>query len=134
MVVVPLPSPVNSPLAAQDPRPKQSNEWLRYAAGGALAAGGILLLSGKRRAGLLTASTGAALAMLDQQETVEAWWLALPGLIEDAERMLTQVEGVMNNLDAQRAKIRALVKKEPRLERTPGPRSQTSPVVEVPQP
>jgi len=111
MVVVPLPSPAKDASAAPSDGNSQSADWLRYAAGGALVAGGILLLSRKYRAGLLAASTGTALAMLDQQATVEAWWLALPGLIEDAGRMLTQVEGAISNLDAQREKIRALMKR-----------------------
>jgi hypothetical protein len=108
MVVVPLPNPANSTATLAQ---KESNDWLRYAAGASLLAGGLLLLTGKHRAALLAASTGTALAMLDQQKTVEAWWIALPGLIDDAGRMLTQVEGVMGNLNAQRDKIRALVKK-----------------------
>ena len=113
MVVVPLVNPANSPSVVPIAAPKPSNDWLSYAAGGALLAGGLLLLNGKRRAGLLTATTGAALAMLDQQDTVGAWWLALPGLIEDTEQMLNKVEGVLNNIDTQRARIRALVKKGP---------------------
>jgi hypothetical protein len=110
MVVVPLPNPANN--AEVDPAARKgSGEWVRYAAGGSLLAGGILLLSGKRRAGLLAAATGTALTMVDQQEAVEAWWFALPGLIDHAARMLNQVEGVLDNLEAQREKIRAMVKK-----------------------
>lgn len=111
MVVVPLPNPAGNSPDTAGPARVQSSEWMRYAAGGALLAGGILFLAGKRRAGMLAATAGTALVMLDQQSTVETWWGALPGLIDDAGRMLTQVEGVMNNLDAQREKIRTLVQK-----------------------
>jgi hypothetical protein len=115
MVVVPLPNPVpnsvidtpaNPAVAQSEPYP-----WLRYAAGGSLLAGGLLLMAGKHRLGLLTTITGATLAMLDQQEAVQAWWVALPGLVDDASRMLQQVEGVLDSVDAQRAKIKSLVNK-----------------------
>lgn len=111
MVVVPLPNPTNEPKVEPRAAHAASNDLLRYAAGGSLIASGILLLNGKHRAGLLAAATGTALVMLDQQDTVEAWWFALPGLIDNAARMLSQVESVLNSVDAQRAKIRAIVKK-----------------------
>jgi hypothetical protein len=111
MVVVPLPNPANDASRKPEAARTDSHCWLRYAAGGALVASGVLLLNGKHRAGLLAAATGTALVMLDQQDTVNAWWLALPALIDDAARMLTQVEGVIDSMDAQREKLRALVKK-----------------------
>ena len=44
--------------------------WVQMAAAGTLAASGALLIAGKRRAGLVTAMTGTALVMLDQQDVV----------------------------------------------------------------
>jgi hypothetical protein len=115
MTVVELPVPPNDPRPAGNAKVAatrtDSPEWVRYAAGGALLAGGLLLVTGKPKAGLVAAATGAALAMIDQQDTVNAWWLALPGMIDNASRMLRQVEGVIENVDTQRARIRALVKK-----------------------
>ena len=110
MVVVPLPNPATEAPAKPAAAKAESYPWLRYAAGGSLLAGGLLLMGGKQRAGLLATITGAALAMLDQQDAVQAWWVALPGLVDDASRMLHQVEGVVESLDAQREKIRSLVK------------------------
>jgi hypothetical protein len=111
MVVVPLPNPANNAAADGAAQTPHSNDWLRYAAVGSLVAGGVLLLSGNRKAGLLATMTGATLAMLEQQEAVQAWWLALPGLIDDAGKMLQQAEGLIENFEAQRARIHALVKK-----------------------
>lgn len=111
MVVVPLPNPANNALAEGATRPAASNDWLRYAAVGSLVAGGVLLMSGKHKAGLLASVTGAALVMLDQQEAVENWWQALPGLIDDAAKMLNQAEGLIESFESQKAKIHALVKK-----------------------
>ncbi len=109
MTVIPIPIPANK--AQVEATHAESPEWVRYAAGGALVAGGVLLVTGKHKAGLLAAATGAALAMIDQQETVSSWWLALPAMIDNASRMLRQVEGVIENVDTQRARIRSLVKK-----------------------
>jgi hypothetical protein len=111
MVVVPLPNPSVDVQFEPDPGQTSGYPWLKYAAGGTLIAGGILLMTGKHKAGMLAAATGTALVMLDHQETVNAWWVALPALIDNAARILGQVEGVLSSVDAQRAKIRAMVKK-----------------------
>jgi hypothetical protein len=113
MVVVPLANPGANPGANPESTPAngdtETHRWLRFAASGSLVAGGILLLSGKPRAGLFAALSGTALAMLNQQETVRTWWGALPNLIDDAGRVLGQVQGVVDNLDSQRQKLRTLV-------------------------
>jgi hypothetical protein len=111
MVVVPLSSPVGEVPVEPVARRSQSNDWLRVAASGSLLIGGVLLVTGKRRIGLIAAITGAALTMADQQETVRIWWDSLPGLINDASRMLNQVQGVVDNVNAQSARLRALVQK-----------------------
>ncbi|MGB6687694.1 MAG: hypothetical protein WBE76_07615 [Terracidiphilus sp.] len=111
MVVVPLSSPAGEAPAQPVAVKSQSNEWLRFSASGSLLIGGILLLTGKHRAGLVAAITGTALTMVDQQETVRVWWNSLPGLINDASRMLSQVQGVVDNVNAQSAKLKALVQR-----------------------
>jgi hypothetical protein len=115
MVVVPLTNPAanapaESPVERTAAKP-QSNDWLRISASGSLLAGGLLLLAGKHRAGLIAALTGTALTMMDQQETVSAWWGSLPGLMNDANRMINQVQNVVDNVNAQSAKIKALVQR-----------------------
>lgn len=79
---------------------------LRCAAAGTLAAGGVLLLSGCRRAGLLTGMAGTALAMIDQQETMRAWWNALPGYLDEAQSFLNRVQGAVDEVTAQQRKVR----------------------------
>ncbi|HUH62487.1 MAG TPA: hypothetical protein VLZ50_05800 [Terracidiphilus sp.] len=117
MVVVPIPNPsADAAAEAGEPlRPataqSKSSDWLCYSACGSLLAGGVLLLTGNRRAGLLAAVAGTTLAMLDQQETVRNWWNALPGLMDDANRMIGQVQNVVQNVDTQRERLRALVDK-----------------------
>jgi hypothetical protein len=112
MIVVPLSQPKN-----------ESNEWkpvprareaeplnvIRIAASGTLLAGGLLLLTGHRRAGLAASASGVALALLDQQEVVHCWWNLLPGYIDDLQRLLGQVQDVVEGLGAQRETLRRVL-------------------------
>lgn len=111
MVVVPLANPASNTALQPTAAESESNCWLRVAAGGSLLTGGILLLYGKHRAGLLAAAVGTSLAMLDQQSTVSEWWAAVPGIIDNAGRVLGQVQSVVDNLESQRDKLRTLVGK-----------------------
>ena len=109
MVVVPLPNPAALTQDAPGSAHSESSQWLRYAAGGSLLAGAVLLLTGKYRIGMLAAAAGTALAALDQQDVVREWWTALPTLADDAGRILNQVQGVVQTFDAQREKLHSLV-------------------------
>jgi len=111
MTVVPLTRMENE---AKDNRrifESESTNWARIAAAGSLVAGGILLLTGNRRAGLLTAASGTALALLDQQETVKEWWNALPGYIENVQQVLGQVEETVAEVAAQRERLHRILNK-----------------------
>jgi len=59
----------------------ETNDWVRVAACGSLVAGGLLLLTGQKRAGLVLAASGTALALLEHEETLKRWWEALPGYV-----------------------------------------------------
>ncbi len=108
MVVVPLSKPQENTM--QGPQTQSENEidWLRYAAAGTLAAGGALLITGYRRAGLVAAASGAALAMLDQAEAVHAWWNMLPGFLEELQTSLWNAQTAVQDLSAQGQKLREL--------------------------
>jgi hypothetical protein len=111
MVVVPLSKPAgNSELAPRNCGPK-SMSWVSMLAAGTLAAGGALLVSGQRRAGLVTAATGTALAMFDQQETVRTWWNALPAYLTEAQGMLTRVQAAIDDVTAQRERLHKIMSK-----------------------
>jgi len=88
-----------------------STPWIRCAAAGTLAASGALLATGKRRAGLVTAVTGTALAMLDQQEVVNAWWNALPRYLEEVQGLLGRAQTAVEDLSAQGQKLRRVLGK-----------------------
>ena len=82
---------------------------VRIAAAGTLAASGVLLVAGKRRASLLTAVTGAALVMLDQQEVVSQWWNALPAYLEEMQGMLGRAQAAVDDLSVQGEKLRRVL-------------------------
>jgi hypothetical protein len=106
MVVVPLTKPVSE--ASEVSVPRQSNDipWVRYAAAGTLAAGGALLITGNRRAGLIAAASGAILTMIDQQEAVRAWWNMLPGFLAELETTLGKAQIAVQDLSTQGQRLR----------------------------
>ncbi|MGA7653928.1 MAG: hypothetical protein WBE36_18255 [Terracidiphilus sp.] len=85
--------------------------WVRYGAAGSLLAGGVLLLTGQRRAGLVASAAGAALAMVDEKELVKKWWDALPNYLNTAQRMLDQAQQTIDDLASKRDKIMSIIGK-----------------------
>jgi hypothetical protein len=65
-------------------------------------AAGLLLLLGERRAGMVAAASGTALAMLNEKETLLSWWNAMPGYIDQVQRVLSQVQTTVDDVDAKR--------------------------------
>ena len=103
-MALPFPKSANEPQTEPAP-PADNNHWMGLLAAGALAASGVLLLTGRRRAGMVVAASGTALALLDQQETLQAWWKVLPGYIDDVQQLLSHVQGSVDELAAQREKL-----------------------------
>ena len=110
MAVVPLTKPVavNTP-AEPLPCASKSTNWVLLAAAGTLATSGVLLANRKRRAGLVTAAAGTALAMLDQQEAVRKWWDALPACLTEAQNILARVQTGLDDIAAQRERLHQLL-------------------------
>ncbi len=102
MVIVPLSKPGNDSAAAAVAPEPENLSWAGLAAGGTLVAAGLLLLSGERRAGMVAAASGTALALLDQQATLCAWWNALPGYIDQVQGVLNRVQDTVNDLSDKR--------------------------------
>jgi hypothetical protein len=109
MVVVPLSQPVDDSGTGWRASEAECMNWVGLAAGGTLIAGGLLLLAGRRRAGTVAAAAGASLALLDQKETLHSWWSALPGYIDDLQRLLNQVQGTVEEIAIQREKLRQIL-------------------------
>jgi len=86
-------------------------EWARIASGAGLLAGALLLLAGKRRAGLVAAAAGTTLAMLDQQDTVRELWNALPTYIDKAQGVLGKVDATVAEVAAQHQRLQKILNK-----------------------
>jgi hypothetical protein len=109
MVVVPLSTPANDSAAIPVAKKSEPMNWIGFAAGGTLVAAGLLLLVGERRAGMVAAASGTALAMIEEKDTLHAWWNALPGYIDQVQRVLNQVQATVEDLDAKRESLRRVL-------------------------
>lgn len=96
--------------------PRTANvDWVNIAACGSLITGGLLLLSGQKRAGLVMAASGTALAMLEHEDTVRRWWDAMPGYVDRAQYMFEQVQDVVDNIAEKGESLRRVLSREPRI-------------------
>jgi hypothetical protein len=86
--------------------------FLRVGSAATLVAGGALLLTGNRRLGLVAATAGTTMAMIDQKKTIKKWWALLPDYLASVQRVLTQVEEAVNELAIQREKLAHLIEHE----------------------
>lgn len=103
------PSATYSEDQTMEERVEKTQEWLRIGAGCTLLGGALLLLAGKRRAGLMATVAGAALTMLDQKETVQEWWSVLPGYVDSAQHMLDEAQHTIDDIVAKRDKLKSLL-------------------------
>ena len=112
MSVIPIPrqpQPASgTPASGAEDQPSPA---LRLAAGSTLLAGAVLLLAGKRRAGLAVTAVGTALTLLHEKETTLRLWAALPLMLNNAQRLIGKAQTAMDELDAHRQKLRNIVRK-----------------------
>lgn len=86
-----------------------SFDWVKVAACGSLITGGLLLLSGQKRAGMVMAASGTALALLDNEDTLRRWWDAMPGYVDRAQYMLEQVQDVVDDISKKGESLRRVL-------------------------
>lgn len=91
--------------------PPDSIDWVRIAAASSLIAGGLLYIAGERRAGIAAAATGTALAMIDQQDVLRAWWRQLPGYVDQVQQMLDDVQTLVEDITGKRERLREVLGK-----------------------
>ena len=109
MVVVPLTrGEFESGFGARDGGAETTN-WIRYAAAGTLAASGVLLVTGNKRLGMVIALSGAALALIDQQEAVRRCWDRLPEFLEDLQGLLSKTQAAVEDVSSQSQKLRQVL-------------------------
>ena len=109
MVVVPLSQSANDSALTPDAVESETMNWIGFAAGGTLVTAGLLLLAGERRAGMVAAASGTALALLDQKETLHSWWNTLPVYIDQVQRVLNQVQTTVEDVSAKREALRRVL-------------------------
>lgn len=103
-----LPTPEPSPRKVSEP---EGSPALRLAAGGTLLAGAVLLLVGKRRAGLAATAAGTALTLLQEKETTLRWWATLPLILSNTQRFIGQAQTAVHEINARREKIQGVFKR-----------------------
>ena len=72
-----------------------------------------MLLSGQKRAGLVMAASGTALALMDHEETLRDWWEAMPHHVNRAQSMLEQVGSAVENITAKSESLRRVLSRRP---------------------
>jgi hypothetical protein len=117
MGVTPFPHPVTNPDHPHDDaetilHQQERRDWIGITVGGTFLVGAFLLLSGKKRAGLMATAAATALTVLDQQDTIREWWNALPKYLDEAQRLLDQAQTTIDDLAAKREKLRVMFNRQ----------------------
>lgn len=83
--------------------------WTRVVAAGSLLAGAFLLFSGRRRAAMAAAVTGAAVAALEKPEVVKEIWENTPKYLRRGQEFLLRAENVVEDLKAKGERLREMM-------------------------
>jgi len=89
----------------------KSQDWPTWVAAGAVVAGGALMVTGNRRAGLAVAAAGTALALIEEQDVVTTFWKKLPDYLNQAQDFLDQVERYMAEASVQGQRIQSILRR-----------------------
>ncbi len=108
MGVTAFPHPANYPQGEIMTSEKHETDWMGIAVGGSFLVGALLLLTGKKKAGLAVTAGAMALTVLDQQETLREWWNTLPKYLDEAQHLLDQAQNTIDDLAAKRDKLRSM--------------------------
>jgi hypothetical protein len=88
-----------------------SPDWTHYIAAATLVAGGVLMVTGHKRAGMAVAAAGTALALVEEQEAIKSWWKNLPGYLNDAQEFLDKVECYLQEATIQGERIQGILRR-----------------------
>ena len=107
-----FPKPENRYSRITEMAQNEPYDWAKVAACGSLVAGGLLLLTGHKRAGLVMAASGTVLALMDHEDTLKRWWEALPGYVEHAQTMFEQVRDVVEGVAEKGETLRRVLSRD----------------------
>jgi len=91
------------------PAPAAQAEWTNLVAAGTIVAGGALMVTGHKKAGLAVAAMGTVLALLDEPEAIETWWRNLPRYLDGAQELLGKVEHYLDEATAQGQRLKTIL-------------------------
>jgi hypothetical protein len=86
--------------------------WTRGLATGSLIAGAILLVTGKRRAGIALTAIGATAALLEDVDGTRELWNSIPEYIESGQQVLNRVERFVEELSEQGERVVKMLNKQ----------------------
>jgi hypothetical protein len=85
--------------------------WTRAVAAGSLLTGAILLATGRRKAALAAAFTGAAVAALEKPELIRELWDNTPKYLRAGHDFLLRAEDIVGDLKAKGERVRSMLSK-----------------------
>jgi hypothetical protein len=86
--------------------------WTRGVAAGSLLVGALLLVTGRRAAGLAVAAAGGAVALLEDPEAVRNAWNSIPDLVHSGQDFLSRAEGIIDDINQQKDRLRHMISRE----------------------
>jgi hypothetical protein len=104
-------STIPKQIEARLPNSAKDVPWTRTVAIGALITGVVLLLSGKRKAGVAVAAAGTLFGVVEEPESLKHWWEGMPRYVASAQEFLGKVEGFVEQLAEQGNTVRRIMRK-----------------------
>jgi hypothetical protein len=104
-------STIPKQIEARLPNSTKDVPWTRTVAIGALITGVVLLLSGKRKAGVAVAAAGTLFGVVEEPESLKHWWDGMPRYVANAQQFLGKVEGFVEQLAEQGDTVRRIMRK-----------------------
>ncbi len=96
----------------EQPMDDSGMHWTRGVAAGSLVVGALLLVTGRRAAGLAVAAAGGAVALLEDPEAVRDAWNSIPDLVHSGQDFLSRAEGIIDDINQQKDRLRNMISRE----------------------
>lgn len=84
---------------------------MKWLAAAAVVAGGALMVTGNRRAGLAVAAAGTALALIEEKEALAKMWKHLPDYLGQAQEIVGKVEHYLEEASTQGHRLQGILRR-----------------------
>ncbi|HUY82663.1 MAG TPA: hypothetical protein VMU92_13135 [Acidobacteriaceae bacterium] len=98
-------------IEASIPEGVRETPWTTAAAAGSLVGAAFLLMSGRRKAALAVVLAGAAVAVLENPDTVKEIWDNMPKYLKVGQDFLLRAEDVVDDLKSKGERVRTMMNK-----------------------